>query len=426
MPVRSRTLGRKEMPLDGKGHTVSTSTIRSRTRTPARPEPSSTRGRRTALALATVGFAVNFWAWSLLSPLAPKYKDLLGLSSLSLSILVAVPVIVGSLGRIPLGVLTDRYGGRRMFAAVSLLCLVPVLFLAVAQSFPALLVGGFLLGLAGATFAIGVPFVSAWFPPERQGFALGIYGMGNIGTAVSGFFSPRLYSAWGARAPYLVVAAFLLAVALAFIVLGRDAPQGAPSGESFMSRFRSALRLRITRDLALLYAVTFGGFVAFGVYLPAYLKTAYHLTVTDAATRTAGFVVLATLARPIGGWLADRLDGARVLQIVLGVVALGAVTAAFTPVMPLLTVAMLSIGAALGIGNGVIFALVGQRGPAGRVGSMTGVIGTAGGLGGFLPPIVMGAIYEVTGSYAIGLMLLSDVALAALVFTAWRLGHSTS
>src|SRR5215207_7240198 len=155
------------------------------------PRPAAAAGRGLALALATVGFAVNFWAWSLLSPLAPRYQELLGLSPLAVSVMVAVPVIVGSLGRIPLGALTDRYGGRLAFAA----------------AYPALLLGGFFLGLGGASFAVGVPFVNAWFPPQRRGFALGVYGMGNIGTAISGFVSPRVANSMGRPWAFLIVAA---------------------------------------------------------------------------------------------------------------------------------------------------------------------------------------------------------------------------
>jgi NNP family nitrate/nitrite transporter-like MFS transporter len=185
--------------------------------------PVTRRGAIPALVLATVGFAVNFWAWALLTPLSPTYKDLLALSPLAVSVLVAVPVIVGSLGRIPLGALTDRYGGRAVFAAASLFGVIPVVFLAFAENYSALLVGGFALGITGATFAVGVPFVNAWFPPERRGLALGIFGMGNIGTAISGFVTPRLSSAFGRPAPFLVVAVALVLVGLAFLTMGRNA-----------------------------------------------------------------------------------------------------------------------------------------------------------------------------------------------------------
>lgn len=376
----------------------------------------TTRGRITALALATAAFAVNFWAWALLTPLGPTYKELLGLSPVAVSILVAVPVIVGSLGRIVLGGLTDRYGGRAVFAAASLLGVIPVVFLAFAESYPTLLVGGFLLGMTGATFAIGVPFVNAWFPPERRGLALGVFGMGNIGTAISGFATPLIATEFGRRMPFFVVAAALVAVSLAFLAAGRNAPGVQASTEPFLTRFRAAARLRVTRELAGMYALTFGGFVAFGVYLPLYLKAVYGLTTADAATRAAGFVLVATLARPVGGWLADRFGGRLVLSGALATVCGCAIIVAFAPVMPLATFGFLAMAAALGLGNGAVFALLGRAVPAPMVGSTTGVVGAAGGLGGFLPPIVMGLIYQATGSYSIGLMLLAAVASAAFVY----------
>ncbi|WP_113701696.1 MFS transporter [Nonomuraea lactucae] len=385
------------------------------------PAPPALTGTRTAsaimaLILATTAFAVNFWAWALLSPLGPVYKDLLGLSAFAVSVLVAVPVIVGALGRMLLGALTDRYGGRLVFGVTSLLGVLPVLFLAFAESYPALLAGGLLLGMTGATFAIGVPFVNAWFPPERRGLALGIFGMGNIGTAISGFVTPWLAAEFGRSVPFVMVALALVAVGLAFLTLGRDAPGAKAPAEPFLTRFAAAARLRVTREMAGMYALTFGGFVAFGVYLPLYLKAVYGLSVADAAARAAGFVVLATLTRPVGGWLADRLGGERVLCWVLLGVFCCAIVVSFAPGMPLATVGFLAMAAALGLGNGAVFAILGRGVPVPMVGSATGVVGAAGGLGGFLPPIVMGLIYQATGSYAIGLMLLAAMAFGAFVY----------
>lgn len=377
----------------------------------------TTRGRITALVLATLGFAVNFWAWALLSPLGPVYKELLDLTPFEVSVLVAVPVIVGSLGRIPLGALTDRYGGRLVFGVTSLLGVVPVVFLAFAANYPALLVGGFALGLTGATFAIGVPFVNEWFPPERRGLALGVFGMGNIGTAISGFATPWLADSFGRQVPFLAVAAALVLIGVAFLLLGRDAPGRRAATEPFLTRFLRAARLRATQELAAMYALTFGGFVAFGVYLPLYLREVYGLTTADAAARAAGFVVLATIARPVGGWLSDRRGGVPVLSAALAVVVACAIVVSFAPAMPLATVGFLSMAAALGCGNGAVFALVGREVPVHMVGSATGVVGAAGGLGGFLPPIVMGLIYQATSSYAVGLMLLATVAAAATVYS---------
>lgn len=373
-----------------------------------------------ALAIATVAFTTNFWAWGLISPLAADYRDALGLSPLQTSVLVAVPVLLGSIARVPIGALTDRFGGRRMFTALSLFVVLPLLVLAALESYPVLLVGGLFLGVSGASFAIGIPFVNAWFPPERRGFALGVYGVGNMGTAIAGFTSPAIADAGGRPLPFLVVAGVMIATAVAVWLVGRDAPGAIGPAASMATRLRRALELRITYDLASLYALTFGGFVAFGVYLPTYLRDAYGLETADAAARAAGFILLATLARPVGGWLADRFGGGRVLLGTFAVVTIGAVVQSATPPMIVATVALLSMAAMLGIGNGAVFALVGRLAPPDRVGAVTGFVGAAGGLGGFFPPILMGIIYSATGTYLIGLLLLAAVALAALVYTLVR------
>ena len=379
------------------------------------------RGALRALVLATLALAVNFWAWNLLGPLAPTYRELLGLSPFQVSLLVSIPALVGACARIPIGALTDRYGGRLMFTVVSALTIVPVLFLAVTDAYPSLLVGGFFLGLGGASFAVGIPFVNAWVPPERRGLALGIYGAGNVGTAISGFLSPSIAENVSLSAAYFMVAAALAVTAVAFALLARDAPDRLSTSESISKRFVAAVKLPIARDLALMYAITFGGFVAFGAYLPTFLTEAYDRSVQDAAFRAAGFIVLATATRPIGGALSDRFGGARVLLVSLVVIGVGAIVTAFEAALPAATVGFLTIAAALGIGNGAVFALVGRKVPASQVGSVTGLVGAAGGLGGFLPPLVMGLVFQGTGSYAIGLMLLSNVAFAGAIYTAWRL-----
>ncbi|MDA5140223.1 MFS transporter [Streptomyces sp. AD681] len=376
------------------------------------------------LGLATAGFAVNFWAWALLSPLGPRFKESLGLTSFEQSLLVAVPVVVGSLGRIPVGALTDRYGGRVMFPLVSAATIVPVLYVGLAghSSLAALLAGGFLLGIGGTSFAVGVPFVNAWFPPERRGLAIGVFGMGMGGTAISALSTVRLVDAYGTAAPFLITAAVLAVYAVAAALLLRDAPGRAVPTEPLARRLASTLRLGTTWQASALYAVAFGGYVAFSVYLPTYLKTGYGLTQADAANRMAGFVLLAVAMRPVGGWLSDRIGPVRVVTGTLVVVLAAALVQSSTPALtPVGTAAFLSLAAALGAGSGAVFALVALLAPANRLGSVTGVVGAAGGLGGFVPPLVMGSLYGTYGSYALGLLLLGAVAAAALTYTATRL-----
>jgi NNP family nitrate/nitrite transporter-like MFS transporter len=371
------------------------------------------------LTVATAGFAVTFWAWALLSPLGATLREQLHLTSFQQSALVAVPVLVGSLGRIPVGALTDRLGARRMFPTIALLTVLPVLYLGHgAGSLAGYLVGGFFLGLGGTTFAIGIPFVNSWYPPARRGLALGIFGAGMGGTAISAFSTVQLTKAFGHSFPFDLVAAVLVVYAALAYLLLRDRADRQLARGSMLGRLNTTLRMPATLQMSFLYAVAFGGFVAFSVYLPTYLVSAYQLDRGDAALRTAGFVVLAVVMRPIGGWLSDRFDPIGVLVSAYSAVALLAILAAFRlPLTPVGTVAFLGMAAALGTATGAVFALVARLVAPEHVGSVTGVVGAAGGLGGFFPPLVMGAVYGASGSYLIGLLLLAATAAAAGVFT---------
>jgi MFS transporter, NNP family, nitrate/nitrite transporter len=380
-------------------------------------QPTAARGRM--LGLATVGFLVNFWAWALISPLGAAYREELQLTAFEQALLVAVPVVVGSVGRIPVGALTDRLGARVMFPAVSFLTILPVLFVGLfGDSYPLLLFGGFFLGLGGTAFAVGVPLVNAWFPPERRGLALGVFGMGMGGTAISAFTTVQLATRFGRAFPFLIVAAVLAVYGLLAALLLRDAPgRTVPTG-SFLARTWATFRMKTTLQLSALYAVGFGGFVAFSVYLPTYLRNAYGLTQSDAALRTAGFVVLAVLMRPVGGWLSDRLHPVPVLTgCFVAAAVLAALAAVELPLMPIGTIAFLGLAATLGASSGACFALVARVAPREKVGAVTGVVGAAGGLGGFVPPLVMGALYGAVGDYSVGLLLLAVVALAAAAYT---------
>ncbi len=375
------------------------------------------------LAMATIGFAVNFWAWALISPLGPLFREqgtLGDLTESDVALMVAVPVLVGSLGRIVVGALTDRYGGRVMFPIVSGITIVPILFIAffALDSYALILVGGFFLGVAGTAFAVGVPFVNAWFPPERRGLAVGIFGAGMGGTAISALTTVKLFTNVGEKAPFLITAAVLAVYAVVSWLILRDAPGRTVPTTSLTTRLKANAKLPITWQACILYAVAFGGYVAFSVYLPAYLKTDYSLTPADAANRMAGFVVVAVIMRPVGGWLSDKFGPIPVLVGGYAVVAVGAAVAATHPILEHIgTVSFLAMAAALGAGSGATFALIARVTDPSRVGGVTGLVGAAGGLGGFVPPLIMGYVYGRTDSYAIGLGLLSVTAALTLVLT---------
>lgn len=376
---------------------------------------------RRALVLATLAFTFSFYAWSLLGPLGPDLQDHLGLSNFETSVMISIPVVLGSLMRVPLGLLTERYGGRRVFTLLMAYTTLPLLALAAwHDSFGGVVALGFLLGFAGASFAVGVPFVSRWYPPQRQGFALGVYGVGMGGTVLGGLTAPAIADAWGLAAPFLVATGLLAIVGTAFALLARDRPEPArarpPAWQAGLAVFRTDRR---AWALTLFYFLAFGGFVAMFLYLPKLLTGVHELTKTDAGARAAGFALLAVLARPTGGWLADRIGAARVLRLSFAATVLLALalSATYEHMVPL-TIACLILAVALGLGTGAVFKLVAAWFPS-HVGAVTGVVGAAGGLGGFFPPLVMAAVNAATGGYAIGFVLLAAVgALCLLVLAA--------
>ncbi len=356
------------------------------------------------LALATIAFAVAFSLWGLISALAPLFKAGLGLSAMQVSLVVALPVLLGSIGRLPMGALTDRFGGRLVFSVLLIFGAVPALALAANHAYPSLLLWGFWLGMLGTSFAVGAAFVSNWFPSERQGTALGIYGVGNIGQSVAVFSGPFLARRLGIPATFALFGLASVVWGLVFVIWARNARRAGPP-----KRLRDNLHVLRTEPLSwvlsLFYFLTFGGFVALAIYLPTLLRDIFSLTPEDAGARTAGFVLLATACRPVGGWMSDRIGGQRVLLYVFTGIVLTAWLMALPSIYPF-TVGALGCAALLGLGNGGVFKLVPQYFPA-YTGTVTGLVGAAGGIGGFFPPLVLGVLKDLTGTYALGFVLLS-------------------
>src|SRR6478735_6062142 len=389
-------------------------------------------GQSRNLALATLAFAISFWAWNMIGPLGVRYAESMGLSSGQKSLLVATPVLVGSLGRILTGALTDRFGGRLMFTVLLLATAPFVLLVGIAgnrDSYGLMLLFGFFLGIGGTTFAVGIPFVNAWYEADRRGFATGVFGAGMGGTALSAFFTPRFVNWFGYTVTHLIIAAALAATGFVILSMMRDSPRWSPNMDPAIPKLAAALKLPVTWQMSFLYAVCFGGFVAFTTYLPTYLKDVYGFNLTEAGTRTAGFALAAVVARPVGGVLSDRIHPRPVVLTSLTGAAVMALVIATQPAPELAAgAAFIAMAFLLGIGTGGVFAWVALSSPPDRVGAVTGIVGAAGGLGGFFPPLVMGATYDsAENDYTTGLALLSLVSLLALLYTAWRLpGRSTA
>lgn len=370
------------------------------------------------LTLAAIAFALTFWAWNLIGPLSSSYTKQLDLSPGQQSLLVATPVLVGSLGRIPVGVLTDKFGGRSMFTIVCFVSIIPVLLVGWSNSFAALIIWGFFLGIPGTSFAVGVPFVNAWFEPARRGFATGMFGLGMGGTAASALLTPRLVDHLGRAQTHVLMAVALAVLGVIMWLFARNAPQWQPATEPALPRIMDALKQKATWQGSILYALAFGGFVAFSTYLPTVLKNVYEFSQSEAGLRTAGFSIAGVLARPLGGTLSDRIGPIKVLVISFAGAAMMAVVLAFEPRPEIPAgLSLILMAFFLGLGTGGVFALIAELVEPARVGTVTGLVGAAGGLGGYFPPLVMGAVYSAANDYTFGYVLLALTAVAVLLFT---------
>jgi len=369
-------------------------------------------GSAAALALATVSFALSFAAWGLIGGLAAIFTGLYRLSASQTALLVAVPVLLGSVARLPMGMLTDRFGGRAIFTLLLVFSAAAAWVVPVTGTYHSLLVAAFFLGLAGSSFAVGAAFVSRWTPPASQGTALGVYGLGTLGQSLAVFVAPVVASRLGWQTVFRGTGVLLIVWAAMFVVVARNPVQtGRPARVAAMV---AVLRRAPTAWLlGAFYFLTFGGFVAFSIYLPTLLRSQFGLSPADAGSRAAGFVVLATFMRPLGGWLADRIGGAQVLSWVFGGIAAFSLLLAWPAMIPF-TVGALGCATLMGLGNGAVFKLVPEHFPK-DTGTVTGLVGALGGLGGFFPPLLLGAFHDTVGVLWPGFALLSTTALTLRV-----------
>jgi MFS transporter, NNP family, nitrate/nitrite transporter len=359
-------------------------------------------GHTPTLVSALLYFDVSFMVWVILGPLAPFLRQQFGLSATAQGLLVAVPLLGGSLFRPALGVLADRVGGRRAgLIGLALTVAALVAGWTVATAPWHLFVLAFFLGIAGASFAVALPLASRWYPPEYQGLAMGIVGAGNSGSLMATLFAPRLAERIGWANTLGLTLIPVVCIAILFALAAKDSP-ARPAATSWRD-YVAVLREPDTLWFSFLYSLTFGGFVGFTSFLTTFFHEQYHVSRVSAGDFTTMVVVSGSLMRPLGGWLSDRLGGYRLLLLLLtgAAISLSAV-AALPPLSAVVPLLFVTVGL-LGMGNGAVFQLVPQRFAA-RMGIVTGIVGAAGGLGGFFLPSVLGAAKDATGTYAIGLL----------------------
>lgn len=373
-------------------------------------------GNTRVLILATMAFAVCFAGWSLFGPLAVYLKAEFNLSSSAVGLLLATPVLLGSIVRVPIGILTDKYGGRKVFSALLLFTFFPMFFAGFVHSYLLLLICGFFFGVAGASFAIGVPQVSQWYPKEKQGLSLGIYGVGNVGTAFAVFGAPFIAESMGWNKVFIFYSIPLLFMAAAYWFLSADAPKPVNAKpQTFNDKIKVYKSSHLIWVFSLFYFMTFGFFVCFALLLPSYLRETFDVTPVKAGTLTSIFVFLATFLRILGGYLGDVFSGRNLLTI-LSVSLIGVLFYLnLNSSLAFALAAFYCMACLLGIGNGVVFKLVAEYFPK-DTGTVGGMVGAAGGLGGFFLPIIMGTIKDYTNNNSLGFIFISLVCLMCLSF----------
>ncbi len=369
-------------------------------------------------------FTVSCMIWLIPGALANSIASDFALADARKGLMVAVPVLGGAVLRLALGLLADRIGARRAAMLGMSLSIPPLLLGWIwADGFAGILLVGLLLGVAGASFAAALPLASRWYPPHCQGLVMGIAGAGNIGTALATFFGPRLDAAWGWHAVFGAALIPLLATFALFAIFVEESPNQPPPRP--LSDYLAVLRIGDTWWFSFFYAITFGGFVGLASFLNIFFLSQYGLSNVEAGQFTTLCVVAGSTLRPLGGHLADRFGGVRVLiglDLIVGATMLGMAT---RPPLLAGTALLLAAMTALGMGNGCIFQIVPQRFSR-EIGVVTGIVGAAGGLGGFVLPMVLGVLKQTTGSFDGGFLGFAMVgglggALAlALVSRGWR------
>ncbi len=391
------------------------------------------RQQMSVLVSSTFAFTICFAVWMMFAVLGIPVKKLLGLNETQFGLLAAMPVLTGALVRVPLGIWTDRYGGRIVFFLLMLISVPPIYLMRYASQYWHFLVLGAFVGLAGGSFSVGTPYVARWFQQERRGLAMGIFGAGNSGAALTKFAAPVIITSFGWQMLPTVYATALLVTALLFWFFSyTDRSHQAPASVSFMQQMRVLKDPRVWRYCQY-YSVVFGGYVALALWMTKYYIAEYGFDLRLAALLAACFSLPGGMLRALGGWIADRYGAHQVTWWVMWVcwvcffllsypptsMVIKTVTGeltlhiALTPWM--FTALLFIVGVAMAIGKASVFKFIADD-FTDNIGAVSGVVGLAGGLGGFVLPILFGALVDLTGVRSSAFMLLYGTVCVSLVW----------
>jgi len=388
-------------------------------------------GNIAVLLATTWAFTICFAVWMMFGVTGIAIREQLGLSSVEFGLLTATPVLTGALFRLPLGIWTDRLGGRRLMLALLIGCAVPVWMSSYAMALWQFLLLGLALGLVGASFSIGTPYVARFFPKEKRGFATGVFGAGTVGAALNMFVAPWLIEAYGWQMVPRAYAAALLVTALVFWVFSAPDPARAAASPSMLSQLRVLRDPRVWKYCQY-YSIVFGGFTALSIWMPQYFRSEYGLTIAQASLLAVCFALPGGLFRAFGGWLSDRFGAHNVTWWVLWIawICLFLLSypktdltihtirepISFGIALPswFFTALLFVLGIAFACGMASTFKYIGDDFPE-NMGTVSGIVGMVGGLGGFLLPIMFGAILDRLGFNSSCFMLLYGIVWVSLI-----------
>lgn len=364
------------------------------------------------LGIQTLSLIAGFMAWSIISPLMPFISQDVSISPAQTSVVLAIPVILGSILRVPFGYLTNIIGAKWVFFASFIILLAPVFLLSEATTPGALMFAGFFLGVGGAVFSVGVTSIPKYFSKDKVGLANGIYGMGNLGTAVSSFLAPPIAGiiGWQNTVRSYLIVMIIFALVMFFLGDKKEPRVKVP----LIDQSKKLLANYKLYYLSFWYFITFGAFVAFGLFLPNYLVAHFDINEVDAGIRTGVFIAIATLLRPIGGILGDKFSAVTMLKVFFVLMIIGSFILGISSEIILFTIGCLTVSVSAGIGNGLVFKLV----PfyfSKEAGVANGIVSMMGGLGGFFPPIVLSIVAGLTGRSNLAFILLCIFGIIALI-----------